>query len=215
MVSLKLVYFLIIVTGFILGLLKYRRIYEQYILWFIPFLGYTFLIELVAFYQLVSINGKNHWWYNFFSVTEFLFLTIVFYRAIEDVKLKRVIVATGIFLFIFSLLNIILIQGWNNFHTISYRLGSLIVVIWCFFYFRQLLNFEKHRHPLKVPMFWISTGFLFYYIGFFFYINIFDFVAYSKQREFADLFRFIGATLNILLYTFIVIGIFRAWQIKA
>jgi hypothetical protein len=211
---MKVIFITIIFVVFFTGLLKYRQIESKAIRRFVPFLAYTFVVELLAHLQLVSINGRNHWWYNIFTVTEFLFIGFIFYHELNSKHLKSAI-KVGLCLFLFiSIFNIAFIQGWNEFHTITYRCGSLLVILLCFFYFRQLLQSENKHHPFLIPMFWICTGLLFFYIGFFFYINIFDFIAYSKLKEYGALFRFISNFLNILLYSFIGIGIIQSWRIR-
>lgn len=192
----------------------YQRIKFKFIRWLVPFLAFTCIVETAGYFQLVTINGSNHWWYNIYTAIEFVFFSIVFYAALDNRVLKKVIKTTAIVFALCFLINFFFIQGWNHFHTITYRIGSLMVICWCFFYFRELMKSEKIKTPVFEPMFWISTGLLFFYAGFFLYINAFDFIAYTKLKEYVSLFRFISNFLNLLLYSFILVGIYFSWQTK-
>ncbi len=211
---MKLAFILIIVLNLIVGAITYQRIKLYFIRWFIPFLVVTLIVEITGYFQLGKINGSNHWMYNIYTAIEFLFFSFVYYAVINNQKLKEVIkIFTAVF-FISFIVNILWGQGWNHFHTITYRVGSLMIICWCFFYFRELMKSEILKTPLHSPMFWISTGLLFFYTGFFFYINAFDFIAYTKIREYISLFRFFSNFLNVLLYSFILVGIYFSWQTK-
>lgn len=211
---MKIVFILLIALDFIIGTIMYQRIKLNFIRWFIPFLAITLIVETAGYFQLVSINGSNHWWYNIYTALEFLFFSLVFYEVIEKKATKRTIKFSATLFLLCFLINIFWIQGWNHFHTITYRAGSLIIICWCFFYFRELMKSETLKTPLYSPMFWISTGLLFFYAGFFFYINAFDFIAYTKIKEYISLFRFFSNFLNVFLYSFILIGIYFSWQTK-
>ena len=160
------------------------------------------------------IDGRNHWWYNLYTLYEFIFYIIIFRHLFENEKLKKACNVIGILYSAIFIINITFIQGWNHFHTYTYRLGSIVIIALCFFYFRQVMNSEISQNPLSIPFFWIATGLLFFYLGFFFYISAFDFIAYAKAREYARLFRFISNFLNIFLYLFITIGVYKSCQIK-
>jgi hypothetical protein len=211
---MKIVFILIITVNVFFGIIQYHRIRVNYIRWFVPFLTITLFAEVAAFFNWINIEGSNHWWYNIYTAIEFLFFSYVFKEAIEKRSLKKIIkISTWFFLMAF-IINIVWGQGWNHFHTITYRLGSLMIICWCFFYFRELIYSDEVKTPLINPMFWISTGLLFFFIGFFVYINVFDFIAYSKIKEYSSLFKFISNFLNVLFYSCIFIGIYFSWQTK-
>lgn len=200
--------------AFLFGLISYQRIKFDYIRWFVPFLAITLGSEICSLMTFLKIDGRNHWWYNLYTLFEFIFYIIVFRRAFENKGLKKAC-TVAIILYSFTFfINVFFIQGWNHFHTYTYRLGSITIITLCFLYFRQIMKSETATNPIDIPLFWISTGLLFFYFGFFIYISAFDFIAYSKIKEYAKLFKFISNFLNIFLYMFITIGIYKSWQIK-
>ena len=116
-------------------------------------------------------------------------------------------VTTAFIFLVFTFINIFYIQGFRKFHTISYRVGAIMVVTWCYLYFRQLMQSSEQIILIKNPFFWISSGLLIFYPGFFFYFSAFDYIVYRKIKYSGELFTIISNTVNILLYSFFVIAL--------
>lgn len=199
MLQLKIHQYLI-VTAIIVGLIRYRRLSPSFLRLMIPFLLLSFFAEVIPRLKLIDFRGSNHWWFNIFTVIEFLFYTYLFFRAIISSRLKRTMQAAMPVYLAIAAINIFFIQGFQKFHTISYRIGAIMIVVWCYLYFRQLLQQTTEMKLLRNGMFWIATGLLFFYLGFFLYMNAFDYIVYRNIDIKGKLFTAISDSLNILLY---------------
>ncbi len=131
----------------------------------------------------------------------------VFYRSFKKPALqKAALLAIPIYIII-DLSNIIFIQDFHRFHTISYRIATIAIAYFCFCYFKQLLEVDTRVNIVRTPMFWVSSALLFFYAGFFFYFTAFDYVAYTKSTLNLQVWRMLSRGLNILLYSFFFIAL--------
>ena len=61
------------------------------------------------------------------------------------------------------LVNTLLIQGSVVFHSMTYALGCLLIVLSCVYYFWELFQQTDSVNLSRQPTFWICSGLLFYY----------------------------------------------------
>lgn len=196
-----LFFFYIIIATIIVGLLFYQKITPRYIRLFIPFLALTLFVEIANSYNWLWFKGPNLWFFNIFTIIEFIFYFFIFYFSIKNHKIKKLVLFSIPFYVLAACINIFFIQGIFNFHTISYRIASVMIIIYCYLYFRQLLKMDISINILRDPMFWICTGLLFFYSGFFFYFSAFEYIAYTKSVYNLTLWKILSRSLNILLYS--------------
>jgi hypothetical protein len=61
------------------------------------------------------------------------------------------------------LVNTLLVQGSVVFHSMTYALGCLLIVLSCVYYFWELFQQTYTVNLSRLPSFWICSGLLFYY----------------------------------------------------
>src|SRR5215218_9613439 len=199
-----LVFYYPIIASVLVGIFFYRQ-YPLYLKLFIPFLVITLLVEMAVAFHWFHFEGSNLWLYNVFTVLEFCFYFFIFFLNLKEKRAKQTALFSGPIFFVLAAINIFFIQGTDHFHTITYRIASVALAIYCFLFFRQLLQVDTETNVLRNPMFWIATGLLFFYSGFFFYFCAYDYVAFTKVPLNLQLWKIISRSLNILLYGFFFI----------
>jgi hypothetical protein len=198
---------IIIGMGTLAGLIFIKRIEPAWFAVFVPYLFITFTVEFTVAKNWFGIQQHSNLLYNIFTSFEFCFYFWLFFKSFKTRTLKKAaLVAIPVFLAI-AAVNIIFIQGYNRFHTISYRIATLAIVFFCYRYYRQLLSLETEVNVLRTPMFWVASGLLFFYAGFFFYFSAFDYVAYTKSTLNLQVWKILSRSLNVLLYSFFFIAI--------
>jgi len=134
---------------------------ERYLRYFSAFLLVNFLMECLGGYlALAHINNilsANLETTLVISFDLFLIHDIV-YRKFA----KKILSFIVLFYPLFALVDIFFIQV-GAFHTISYSLGSLLIVIACIYYFWELFQQSASEPLSRQPAFWICSGLLFYY----------------------------------------------------
>ncbi len=134
------------------------------------FLRYFFLLVSCTLtakflgHKLAIDVGNNHIVYNFFSVVTidfYLFLLRIF---IQNRNVKSFILFWICLFSVCSLLNIFFLQGLNNFHTITYGFGAMLVVGCCVYYLQELFFAANPPTNLRYnSVFWVVMGLLFFY----------------------------------------------------
>jgi hypothetical protein len=195
--------FYFIVLSFIIALFVYSGTRHSYLKLFLPFLLATVGAEFAGYY-LKNIHKPNTFIYNFFSVIEFIFYMLLVSQFIKSRKFKKIIAWGSILYAIVSIGNILFFQGMENFHTVTYSLGCLVIVIICVYYFLELFNIPRSVKLSADPAFWICSGLLFFYCcGFPLYAFLNFWASFKWMRKsFTD----IVDILNIFLYTMFILA---------
>lgn len=206
MPGLELYQYLIFIT-FIAGLLRFKALQPGYLKYLVLVAFLALIAEILPVLKIIRFGGSNHWWFNIFTVAEFLLYSYLFSKAITNQKLATIIRWSIPVYLVLAIANMYFIQGFTRFHTITYRIGAIMIVVWSYLYFRQLLQSDQEIVLLKNPMFWIATGLLFFYLGFFVYMNAFDLIVYKVIGYNVQLWRGISYSLNTLLYSCFLIAL--------
>lgn len=158
-------YMYFIALSFLASLVIYLKPKTSYLYlkFFPPFLLLTFCVELIGSYML-SIKENNVVLYNFFSTIEFCFYLLILSIIIISRKIKKIIWITTSLYTTLAVINIVFIQKIRTFHTITYSLGCLLIVIFCINYFLELFRNPKSEKLYLNPAFWICAALLFFYI---------------------------------------------------
>lgn len=148
--------------AFLISLIIFlRQPAEKSLRYFSIFLLVNCLME--TFLNMWAMHGRN----TLFTNNIWTVLVVSF-----DIWLLREIVyrrnAKKIFLFtliaypLCALVNIFFIQT-GGFHTMTYCLGCLLIVVACVYYFWELFQLKHSVDLLRLPYFWICSGLLFFY----------------------------------------------------
>lgn len=168
------------------------------------FLTVTLIVEIAGWW-FTEHNMETAAFYNFFSLFEFVFYMYVLKNIILSQRIKTVISYTIIIYSVLTLINIFFIQKINTFHTLTYSIGCLLIVIISMYYFFELFKSPSAVNLKKEPAFWIASGLLFFYtctLPFFGLANYINSVLPVLVRN----FKSILSMLNVLLYSLFTVA---------
>jgi len=197
------IYLFFQIFSFIVALYSYRQKRDKMLLYFIPFLFLTVIIELIGTWYL-SKGLRNYWMFNVFTTLEFLFYTFLFYLYFKKRIFKKIILYFMPLFTLMVLLNILFIQGFNKtFNTYTFLLGSFFIVIFCCCYFYESVLPDKIDQQLsKQPFFWICSGLLIFYLGSVIINALFEYLRNNDlQAEGIRIYGIINNSLNVILYS--------------
>jgi hypothetical protein len=176
------------------------------------FLLVTLAVETVGAYWS-SIVKPNLWLYNFFTVVEFCFYLWIISLMINSKRIKKIIRIILIAYPAVALSNIVFIQQMKAFHSITYALGCLLVVIFCISYFLELFKNPKSVKLTNNPAFWICSGLLFFYCCGFPLYGLTNFISGISKLIIKN-FLSIIIILNIFLYSLFTIAFLCRLKIR-
>ncbi len=179
--------------------------------YFIPFLLLTVIVESIGYLaSIYNIGNRNYWLYNVFNIIEFTFYAFLFYENFKVPLLKKLVIYFIPLLIGFSLVNYIFIQGIDRFHTYTLLFGSFFMVFFCCSYFYEwVLPEQITQNLLKQSFFWICVGLLLFYLGSVIINALFEYLRSSDMLEQGKrIYGFINKSLNIVLYSSFCISFF-------
>ena len=136
---------------------------------------------------------------NLVTVFDFAFYCYFVREIIRSPLVKKILLYCLIIYPAVFLANTLLIQGSVVFHSMTYALGSLLIIVSCIYYFWELFQQTYSVNLGRQPAFWICSGLLFYYACTFpFYVTT-NLVSALPKVILKNLLL-IFVLLNILLY---------------
>jgi hypothetical protein len=190
-----------------------NKLQPKWLRLFIYFLLFTLASETGSILYSYFLKKSNHFIINIYSLVNFSFFFYIFYKAFEIKKIKSFIIFSFALFLLFSLINIIFIEGFYLFNVYTYSLGSIFIVWFCMLYFMYLFKSDKVINFFAIPMFWIATGLLFFYVGSLIQMTLINYIVKNHIDTDGLIFQFIMVTLNILLYGAFTVGFLcnRPW----
>jgi hypothetical protein len=197
------------IVGFIA--LFQKRLPEH--LWLFPFfLLFTLVVEIIG-WRMAEKNENNVGLYNFVSVAASTYYMYLMLHMVYSRRARKVILGLMCFNMIISLINILFVQKMATFHTMTYSIGCLLIVMISMYYFYELFRVPRSIDLKKQPAFWIAAGLLFFYIctlpilGALNYLFTFPDVITGSVEQ-------IITILNVLLYSLFTIGLLCRVSLK-
>ena len=188
----------------------FKKSFDIKLRYFIGYLFFMLLFELIA--QLVKYTLKldNVLVYNILTFLEFNCLLLFLSGLLYFVSTKKVLVALIITFNVIYVLSTIYyivlrnyLQIYNGIASIS---GSFIVTIAIFLFFKDFINSDKISNFKKSLSFWISSGLLIYYLGTIPITSIMNYMqSINDKAEVHFLFN-IQYVLVALMYSIFIFG---------
>ncbi len=208
-----MIYFLLITTSlfvlFPIGMAIWRyRYLESYG----KILYYYLLVSLIIFEiaaWFTSLNGiQNHFLANIFSPIEFLLLSYIYWLELKTTSFRRILKVVVCLIFSYQIIsNIIFWESFNRFNSVANAFPNLGLMLFVILYFYELLIEQRIIKLSSFPMFWISSGIIFY-VSINFFLFIFgEFVKFNSSAEIYNLDAIIQAISNITFRILLTIGL--------
>lgn len=130
------------------------------------YLALHVLVDTLAVYLYVSHRvGNNLFIYHFFTPIEYGVISSVFFTSIQQKAVKKLIIVSVPVLLLFSVFSAQWLTGLRLHNSYPVGLKSLLVITWSLLLLRELFMMQQETSASRLPMFWVSTGFLFYHAG--------------------------------------------------
>ena len=202
---MDLIYFALLLIGFLLStILLFNKNCPNFLKAFSPFLALSLIVELLGLY----LKKRGFYYlplYNPFTTIEFCFYTWVIREVIKSKKIKKIITYLLVGFPCLSIINILFIQGINNFNSITYSLGCLLIIALAIYYFFELFRLQYAVKLITDPGFWICTGLLFFYcVSFPVYVS--GNLIKNFPTKLHSIVSFVLVVLNLILYSLFCIA---------
>jgi len=141
----------------------YLRIMPVYLLVSIgiEILVNRFINQLLDFRPFAHLPDARTTLYNLFTPFELIIFSYFLFQVIQSLLVKKLVVIL-ICLFAIFFVQYSLQKGLGDSNDIAVVLESVIIIIPCLTYFRELLAWNEPVNLLREPSFWMVTGIFFY-----------------------------------------------------
>jgi len=178
----------------------YKRLQPKWLQLFLYLLLFTLAIEIGAALYSGYYKKSNHFIINIYLPISYAFYFFIFLKNLGTGKYASVIYTAFTVYVLCFLYDIIFIDGLFYFNTYSYCLGSILIVLCCLLYFMHLFKSDILLNYFALPMFWISTGLLFFYAGSLVEMSLIRYMINNHLDPDSSIYDIIMLILNVLLY---------------
>src|SRR6476661_8764469 len=161
---LNKLYFILLAVALVAYVLLFEthKNYKRFILLYLILILVT---SVVAFYLMDTPAKNNLVVFHVFTVLEYVVLSVLYYHELENKLFKKAMrFSIPVFVFICILLSAFVQKITVN-NSDAIILESILLVCYSLFFLRERLLQPEVPSLLQYPMFWISVGILFYFIG--------------------------------------------------
>jgi len=191
-------------AAFIVSVLTWQYLKGTAFRLFPLFLLFIVVVELTGRYMARVVHQNNSWLFNISTTVEFIFYAYIFSLTLRDPAFKKLALRFMVIYPILVLLNLLFIQGFIQFHSYTVALGNMYMIVLCCLFFYELLLHPLEGELRKVPMFWISTGILFFHLGDLSFDLLFNLL--KNEATGKEFFTSINNNLILILYSCFIIA---------
>lgn len=192
----------------------YKKLQPKWLQFFLYLLLFTLLVEIGSSLYSQYLKKSNHFIINIYLPVSFVFYFLLFRINLKTKKLKTFINIIILIYLLFCLLDIVFIEGLYFFNIYSFCLGSILIVLCCLLYFTHLFTENMLINYFRLPMFWIATGLMFFYVGNLVQISLLRYIITNNLDPGGHIYQVIMVTLNLVLYGAFIAGFLcnRPWK---
>jgi hypothetical protein len=157
-------FYTLLIFSFLTGFLCWMR-KDGVFKWIHFILLVTVINELFIIWPQYQRGVYNNlMYYNVFSLIDMTVWMIVFYKI--NPPYRRWIAGAYIICMAYSLVELLVIRGWDQLHTDSFRLYSITIMLAAMLYYYERLK-EPYFNLVADPLFWIASAcFLYHSLNF-------------------------------------------------
>jgi hypothetical protein len=190
---------------FIIALLNFEKVKNNYSVYFFIIVSLGFLVELQGTLSQYVFRHNSRIGYNLYKVASLLLYYFLFYGYINDGFKKKLVVGISASFILFTFYHYIFIHQTILAYNISVSLfGAFCLIGIIFIYLADVLNGDKILKLQFILPFWVAIGNIFFFIG---YLPVF---ALAKKLGFYYMYDIIVLTLNVIMNCFFIIGFIKS-----
>lgn len=167
--------------------------------WFILFLWLTIAVELTGRFTNDYPVFKVAM-YNLFNIVQFGFYTLYFFSITQSDGKRFFIKFLSISLLIFSVYNLLFLQGVRTYNNKTSVVGSSMMMLFCLLQYFEIIKSDSPKHFKWAGLFIVSGIFIFYVGTFSIYVS-FAYLIKNMSKEMVWLYKLVVGNLSVILYS--------------
>ena len=193
----------------LVAVLYYRKYATSHLRHFVFLLWGVAAVEFVMaavkhFYEGVVV--QNNFVYNLLTSIQYVYFFFVYYYTMKTARYKKIVAGFLVAFPVAVTINFLWIQRLTitaPFHSYTFTLGAILLMVTIGLFFAEILNTEKVLYFKRYLMFWISIGLFLFYTGI---IPFMVGVNFMPLLLSSDMLSIIFFTLNLVMYSCFITG---------
>jgi len=206
MTMLSWIYLATVCLTLFIYLLNYR-LKEPFVRWLTFYLFFVAICSLVAMYSAEVFGQENNLFlFHIFTPMEYMILAGLYYMSFETAFVKKLVVLS---IPVFVLLSATLsawVEPLDQNNSIAVIIESILIVSWSLLFLREIIVLGRAPRLQAFPMFWISIGLLFFFIGNLFVEGLMNYFMRESMHLALQAYKF-SFIFKFLLFILMIIGI--------
>lgn len=165
----------------------------------------SFPFELYAGY-IQSFKQNNLFIYHILTPIQYTFYAFIYYFAVHAESVKKIILFSVPVVILAGLALGFTIQPVTSYNSYTIILSNLFTIVWIFTYYRETFVQLKIIRLEREPLFWISTGLLFYSLGGFFVEGLMNYLIEQSPQLAPKFYYRITVVLVCFLHVMFIIS---------
>lgn len=179
----------------IMAIYYWRKFQSFFFSSFIAFVLFALIVEILG---IIFLKKKinSYWIYNIYTFFEFLAIIGIYYNLNKDYKSKKIIIWLSVIFYIIYFISF----KFTDLQYYTVIMLPFFTTPFMFLYLKELLNSDNIINYKKEFPFWLTVGFLIYYLGTVPFFTL-QYIVGLKDRI---LFTLLGVIVVIMHVVFIV-----------
>lgn len=175
-------------------------------------LATNFVVDTIG--TILVLRGKQtNGIYNIYNLVTFEFYLVVLYHILKSSRVKKVLFNVLVGFPVLWVINLFFIQGFEEFQSITYSLGCLLVVSFSIYYFLELFQRPTSVRLVLEPAFWVTSSLLFYYCCIFPIAGFLNLVGNLSDRM-VNIYQAVIVVINVFMYSLFLIAFVCLMKIR-
>lgn len=195
---------LVVLLPLAMALLHFRRLTPE-----LKVLAFHLIMVVIMSsisFTLWSMKKNNLPLLHLYTILEFGMIGWFYKIVLRGWVSERLLTILILLFTVLALLNSFFLQDWHRFNTYPRSLESILVIAFTITCYHRMLSEMKIRRMERSSLFWINTGFLFYFSGALFLFSLSNYIMPLGYRL-NMLIWTVHALFSILLYVFLFVGL--------
>lgn len=202
--SKTILYLTLLLLISILGAVRFKKLTAPFKV--VVFIIWTTMVsESIAFYLALTVK-MSYPVYHFYVLVSFWLYSLAFQQLFKNRQVKVTVLFITIPFTIYSIINSLFVQPIKSFPSYSIQVSGLLLVIYCLFFFRQMLDRKPAEYMTSKGYFWLALAVLLFFASQLFNWGLYNYLTnHDLNTRILALF---GYFMSILYYSCIGILLF-------
>jgi hypothetical protein len=174
----------------------------------VAFLLLFLLASSAAFAATLVFDVKNNLFvFHIHTPIEYCVVSLLYVSSLENRKIKNVILISIPVFVVLCIFLSLFIQPVTDNNAAMIIVESMLTIIWSLLFIRETIMLQKQNTLLRFPMFWISVGLMFYFVG----AQVFDGLLNYLMFESMELARRVYRLMYVFRFALMILLIVGAY----